>query len=71
MKLSFALIAATLLMIAVTGCQELTHREYYEPNDVHLVEIDGRKYGQVKVETTRTGVPDWSEGKALNVSAVK
>lgn len=69
MKLIFASIA--IAMLAAAGCQELTHREYYEPNDVHLVEIDGRKYGPVKVETTRTGVPDWSEGKALNVSAVK
>ena len=69
MKLIFASIA--IAMQAVAGCQELTHREYYEPTDVHLVEIDGRHYGPVKVETTRTGVPDWSEGKALNVSAVK
>lgn len=64
-------VAAAAAMLAAGGCQELTHREYYEPTDVHLVEIDGRHYGPVKVETTRTGVPDWSEGKALNVSAVK
>ena len=65
------LLLAVAAMLAVAGCQELTHREYYEPDEVNLVEIGGRHYGPVKVETTRTGVPDWSEGKALNVSAVK
>lgn len=69
MKLIFASIA--IAMLAVAGCQELTHREYYEPDEVNLVEIGGRHYGPVKVETTRTGVPDWSEGKSFNVSAVK
>lgn len=64
-------VSAIVVVISLSGCQELTHREYYEPSDVNMVEIGGRKYGPVKVETVKSGVPDWSEGKSLNVSAVK
>lgn len=60
-----------LLLIAVAGCQNLQHRKYYEPNDVTMTRIDGRAYGAVQEETVKDGIPDWSAGKALNVSAVK
>ena len=65
-------VSAIVVVISLSGCrQELTHREYYEPSDVNIVEIGGRKYGPVKVETVKSGVPDWSEGKSFHVSAVK
>lgn len=63
--------AVAALLLTAAGCQELTHRSYYEPTDVTLTRIDGRASGAVQQETTKTGVPDWSEGKSLNVSAVK
>lgn len=64
-------LSAIAVGISLSGCQELTHREYYEPSDVNMVEIGGRRYGPVKVETVKSGVPDWSEGKSFHVSAVK
>ena len=49
-------VSAIVVVISLSGCrQELTHREY----------------GPVKVETVKSGVPDWSEGKSFHVSAVK
>lgn len=62
--------AAAALAIFSAGCQELTHRSYYEPDETTIVEVNGRKYGAVQEETVKTGVPDWSDGKQLNVSGV-
>ncbi len=64
-KAPMILLLAAVLLFGTFGCQ--THREYYEPSDVNMIEIGGRKYGPVKSETT--GVPAWSEGKRLDVSA--
>lgn len=57
-------------LIFASGCQTIEHRRYYEPNDVNMREIDGRCYGAVAEELTKSGVPDWSTGKILQMSAV-
>jgi hypothetical protein len=51
-------IVLFLIVIFLTGCQSYKKTEYYED-------------GQVKLEEERSGIPNWSEGKILNIQGAK
>ena len=68
MKRIILTVCCTVMISFVPACQSDIHREYYEPNDSTLTEIDGRKYGAVKQQTIKNGVRDYSNGKTLKIS---
>lgn len=72
MRIAFA-FAACALAAALSGCisQTITRREFYEPTNQTLqTRKDGFKFGAIKSETIKTGSPDWSDSKSLNLISV-
>ena len=66
LALCFGALAAALLC----GCasQSLRTVEYYEPTPETIHEReDGLKVGAVKLETTKSGQPDWSGNKSFSL----
>lgn len=59
-----AAIIIGFLLLILPSCQEYSHTEYYPE-----LMPDGTQ--KVKSVTKQNGVPDWSEGKQLNINAVK
>ena len=65
--------AAAVLIVAflLGGCQTVELVQYYEPTpSTTATATDGVIRGAVKSEYRKSGVPDPSDGKALNVSGV-
>lgn len=58
------------LALFLAGCsQKIAYREYYPPSQETLtIRDDGVKYGALKVEATRDGVPNWSDNKEVKLS---
>lgn len=68
-RFTAAIIGASILFM-IAGCtQKIVYREFFAPADnIKLIREDGTTVGAVKVEATKSGVPNWSDHKSLNLS---
>lgn len=74
-KLILAAMAATALL-AMTGCQTIVNEEYYDitaaNKDFAIKGKDGKpSLGPLKRRSNKDGAADWSDGKHLEINALK
>ncbi len=57
--------------VLFSGCTQKTiYREYYPPTESTIFKRDdGISVGAIHKEISKDGIPDWSSGKSLNLSA--